>query len=258
MFKDDYKKANKNISPSPKLISETRELMKQELSKNKSTKLKKNFLKPSSIGLIAAGFLFSIISFSVLSSFLANNGTNLGIKSRLGKDEFLSTVELNNGSLKFEENVPYTLNTNPLLGSTDNIKPYSVNDYIEYLGVDPRPSYIPKGLSESTIDPQDLFKSNNDSIFIDTFKFFYEGTINGNEASLSILTSKNGFLKESKLASLPKDYNSKIKDTIVKTAYNKKLNEYYADFTYKSINFSITASNLTQKDFINILLSIIS
>lgn len=272
MFRDDYKKANENISPSQELISNTAKLMKQELNKqlsknneisadstDNSNSLKNhnkiidiNHRKNSKRSmnkylLAAAGISFCLLSTYVINHYVKNDR----IVTYLSDKEFVSDVELKDGNLSFDNDYVVPLENNDYL-STENIisKDYTVSEYIEYLGFDPKPSYIPSNIKDLTPNSQPLFTTNKDVIINDNYTFTY----GNDDCSLKVTVSKDHLPKNSKTSSEP---SSRINSTKLTTSFDSSTNEYFASFIYNSVGYNIQSKNISQKDFIKILLSII-
>ena len=193
------------------------------------------------------------------------------------KGQHQESVTLSNGTITFNDNA--SLNTAKLY--IDPLKTYreiwNESQVTEYLGTEFRPSYIPSGIKGSTGTPSWEVVFNNDgTIAYDTFGITYSENFideyNPQKRTLNIEVSKEKlpiqcamYLNDEEIASdingiklavgyCRMDYGPYSEKDKTPAGY---YDVYVAEFMYKNIGYYVQSENLTQEEFINVLLSIV-
>lgn len=290
MFKKAYSAANSRIDPSPRLIEDTINKIHKEQLRINSTDRKKFY----SLKIVAACIAVGIISVGVLprvlnlsssendpsankvpgDSISVNPSENNGkIVSKLTAGEHKNQVALSNGQLNF---------MNPDQGASDRAKlafnpsemytkEYTLEEYIKYLGKDPRPTYMPKDLKALTNYSQLITFYNNGDILYDNFSFNYGESLDAPSArSLTLTVSKDKlpidcvlYIDGSEPVSNINGHEIRVGYQNMPTSFNEN-NEptefqtmYFSEFIYNGMGYRILSTNLSQEEFVNILLSIV-
>ncbi|MCY6370622.1 hypothetical protein [Clostridium ganghwense] len=176
------------------------------------------------------------------------------ISTSLKDDEHSSVVELSNGILNFGESTPPMDSILYFDPETTTKRLLTQKEYIEYLGVDPRLSYIPTGLIEQPVNNLKIIENKNGTMAFDNGCFNYSSK--DNKKFLTVTTSKGGYPKDCAFIANESDSKSNINGIEVNVGYNQ-YNMYVATFMFKGIGYEITSTNITQKEFINVLISIL-
>ncbi|MCM1989043.1 DUF4367 domain-containing protein [Oceanirhabdus seepicola] len=176
------------------------------------------------------------------------------IITSLKDGEHSSVVELSKGILNFGEATPPMDSIMYFDPKTTTERSLTQKEYIEYLGVDPRPSYMIAGLIEQPVDNLMIIKNKNGTMAYDNgyFNYFSED----NNKVLTISTSKGGYPKNCALIATESESKSNINGIEVNVGHSLD-SMYVATFMYKGIGYEIESYNISQKEFINVLVSIL-
>jgi hypothetical protein len=209
-----------------------------------------------------------------LTKARGEDGTNR-IETALKSGTHQNTVRLSNGVLYFAE----VKEKGDKKFFFDPEKTYKENwtteRIIEYLGRDPRPCHVPEDLAGNEQNPQKIIFYNDGTVAYDNFHFGYnqitEADIRFEARTLSLEVSKERLPKADCFYIADNEKVSNINGHEVSVGYcvmtygpydeNKNPSGYYdvyfADFIHEGTGYRIRASNLSQEEFIDILLSIV-
>lgn len=219
-------------------------------------------------GLVAACFIVAVGAvlpnmLNEIKKFTENpivNIPNESIKEKikittsLKDDEYSSVVELSKGILNFGELTPPMDSILYFDPKTTTERLFTQKEYIEYLGVEPRPSYIPEGLIEQPVDNINVVENKNGTMAFDNGCFNYNSK--DNKKILTITTSKGDYPKNCGLIANESNNKSNIDGIEVNVGYDQH-SKYVATFIFKGIGYEIESVNITQDEFINVLISVI-
>jgi uncharacterized protein DUF4367 len=215
-------------------------------------------------GLVAACF---IVAFGATLPNMINNMNNApaGINNQVSdkkvkivtslKDQTHSpVVELSRGILNFGESTPSMDSILYFDPETTTERLLTQKEYIEYLGIEPRPSYIPPGLIEQAVNNFNVIENKNGTMAFDNGCFNYSSK--DNKKILTVTTSKGDYPKNCGLIANESNSKSNINGIEVNVGYDQH-SKYVATFIFKGIGYEIESVNITQKEFINVLISVI-
>lgn len=201
-----------------------------------------------------------------IPNILNNNWENLsiGLQEDIAKGEFkiitslkqgehYPVVELSNGILYFGESTPPMDSILYFDPETTTEHFLTQEEYIEYLGVDPRPSYVLTGLIEQPISSLKIIENKDGTIAYDNGYFNYSSQ--DNKKSLKISTSKGGYPMDCARIINASTSKSNINGIEINVGYNHDM--YVATFMLNGIGYEIQSYNIPQKEFINTLVSIL-
>lgn len=190
--------------------------------------------------------------------YTSYSNNNIKILTSLNKSKSEEKVSLSNSILYFNhEKIKYKDSFNIKLPSKKYTKNYGIEDYFNsYLKHNPIPDYLPQELLNSTKNNQILYYDLNGKIIDDKFILSYKY----DTKELLIVTTKINISKISNINNIKNIKPSYIYDTKIKLCYcnNKSSLSYYAQFKYKDIYFFIESKNISQEDFVKVLLSIVT
>jgi len=178
----------------------------------------------------------------------------INIITSLKDDEHYSVVELSKGILNFGESTPPMDSILYFDPETTTERFLTKKEYIEYLGVDPRPSYMAAGLIEQPANKLMIIENKDGTIAFDNGYFNYYSQ--DNKKSLTVSTSKGGYPKNCALIATESESKSNINGIEVNVGHSLD-SMYVATFMYKGIGYEIESYNISQKEFINVLVSIL-
>lgn len=198
------------------------------------------------------------------------------IKTALTKGKTVSKVKLSKGVLNFTKDIPAKPAASLYF---DPEKTYDVvltnEELIKYFGREFRSSYVPEGLKESDSGNAWYLKKNNDGTFAyDVVNVLYgegnEDFLNPHRKELHVKVSKGKLPITCVILTSDTTINSDINGVEIGVGYLKQgynydnngkpegyTDVYMAEFLYKGIGYEITSNNISQEEFIKVLLSII-
>ncbi len=198
------------------------------------------------------------------------------IKTCLSKGKTVSSVKLSKGVLNFIENVQ----EKPLAKLYfDPEKTYDLqltdDGIVKYFGREFRPSYVPAGIKEYDSGNTWFIKMNKDgSVAYDVVTVTYgesnEDFLNPFRKELNVKVSKGKLPITCVILTSDTKVDSNINGVKIgvghsKIGYNYNDNgkpegytdSYLAEFMYKGIGYQINSNNISQEEFIKVLLSIV-
>lgn len=217
---------------------------------------KKKFNWKIKNGLVAACLIvaFSATVPSVINQMDSNTEAENKIITSLKDTEHSSVVELSHGVLKFGDPLPAMESIIGFDPETTIQRSITQAEYIEYLGSDPRPSYMLTGLIEQPIDDLMIVENKDGTIAYDNGYFNYISQ--DTKKSLRISTSKDGYPIDCAFIINESNSKSNINGIDVNVGYNQD-NMYVATFMFNAIGYEVESYNIPQKEFIKILVSIL-
>ncbi len=240
-----YKDMNEKIQVPSRLKEDTIRLMKE----NKPVKRYGTFVY------VAAVFAVIIVFGMVSQQVRQGLKKEITICDALEENAVKEQVELSVGSLYFQSMAEEFTAPGLNLGILDG-KKISVGEeeYFDYLGKDPLPSYVPEGMEKKKTEEQMLTQREDGGYGEDLFSVKYEGS---NESSLEILLSAKGIPKADEAKGL---IGSLIDGTEIKTAFyetKSRKKVFLAYFQIDGVGYQIKSQGISQEEFIRILLSIL-
>lgn len=248
-LKKEYKKANARIVlPLEYLYKLSRNMMGYKEFNEGAQSIKK-YRKIA----IAAILFLSIGILSISTNFVYGDydkDTNNGLKIT----EYDKSINLSKGDFNYK-NLAYAKESSSEGADEDNgVEEWSETKYIDYLGLDPRPTYIPENFKEMTSNNQIEVMSEDRTLECDNFNFYYVGEDN---SYISIDVSKGQLPVYS---SSYKENSSSISIVDDEISYSEDLDtkdEHFKEFMHNNIGYSITAKGVSEEDFIKMISSII-
>ena len=139
-----------------------------------------------------------------------------------------------------------------------------LEEYISYLGYDPRPTWLPEDMKELERLVQ-LWYYENDDILDSSCRFYYSDYFGDSKAKRIDIDVDKGKLPNTDISILGEEKTSYINNIeiimghmVMDKIYDANNDLYYAEFIYNGIGYRITAENgVTQEEFIKVLKSII-
>lgn len=185
------------------------------------------------------------------------------IITHLVAGEHEDTVILSNGELYFNQ-VEEVGSAKIKLPEGAYKAEIQLEEYISYLGSDPRPTWLPEGMAESKKSVQ-LWYYENGEILDSSWAFRYSSDLENSLAKQIDIDIDKGKLPRTDIDILGEEKVSYINDTeiitghmILDKSHEANNDFYYAEFTYNGIGYRITAERgITQEEFIKVLQSII-
>lgn len=169
--------------------------------------------------------------------------------------EHSPVVELSNGILNFSEStIPSFESVLYFDPKTTIERSLTQEEYIDYLGVDPRPSYMLTELIEQPINNLMIIENKNGTMAYDNGYFNYSSQ--DNKKSLTVSTSKGGYPNDCAIIVVQSESKSNINGIEVNVGYNQA-GMYVATFMHNGIGYELESYNITQKEFIKVLVSIL-
>lgn len=279
-FRDNYKKLNRNIAPSDSLLNDTKEKMKTRIVKKSYFRKKYIVIGTSIAGIALLGFVLLGNNFNNKTSsndkFVKNEENKNEFELNLKEGQHEDRVVLDNGVLNFNKDL--AKNEVLLDFNITYEKNWTIEKIKEHLGIDPRPNYIPgdlKNIKSNNDNDRGVIYNADRNIEYDSFAFSYKENTNDyydpTERLLTVEVSKG---------SLPIECGKYLSDKILKsnignvelqleyvrTGYGPYDNDhnpsgyndiYTAYFMYKDIGYKIQSTNLSQEEFIKVIMSVI-
>lgn len=245
----EYKKANARIVlPLECIYKLSRNMLGyKELNKGDSTM--KKYKKIA----IAVIILLSIGTLTISRNFVYG-GYDKDINNELKITEYDKSINLSKGDFNYK-NLAYAKESSSEGADEENgVEEWSESRYIDYLGSDPRPAYIPEGFKEMTSNNQIEIISEDQTLECDNFNFYYLGE---NNNYISIDVSKGQLPVYS---SSYKENSSSISIVDDEISYSEDIDtkdEHFKEFMHNNIGYSITAKGVSEEDFIKMISSII-
>lgn len=184
------------------------------------------------------------------------------IITKLAEDEHEDTVILSNGELYFNQIVKEDFSKIKLPEGAYRSE-IELDEYISFLGSDPRPTWLPEGMEESSRQVQLWYYENGD-VLNSSWTFHYSSDFENSEAKRIDIDVDKGVLPSTDISILGEEQVSYIDKIEIIVGHmivdqNPKTNNlYYAEFIYNGIGYRITSENgVTQEEFIKLLKSII-
>ena len=185
------------------------------------------------------------------------------IITHLVAGEYEDTVILSNGELYFNQ-VEEVGSAKIKLPEGAYKAEIQLEEYISYLGSDPRPTWLPEGMAESKKSVQ-LWYYENGEILDSSWAFHYSSDLENSLAKQIDIDIDKGKLPRTDIDILGEEKVSYINNTeiitghmIMDNSHEANNDFYYAEFTYNGIAYRITAERgMTQEEFIKVLQSII-
>jgi len=207
-------------------------------------------------GLVAACLIvaFGTTIPNMLNQMASTTKEEYKIITSLKDTEHSSVVELSNGLLNFGDSLPPMESLLDFDPETTTQRSLTQAEYIEYLGVDPRPSYMLTELIEQPIDDLMIVQNKDGTMVYDNGYFNYSSQ--DNKKSLRISTSKNGYPIDCAFIVNKNNSKSNINGIDVNVGYNQD-SMYVATFMFNGIGYEVESYNIPQKEFIKILVSIL-
>ncbi len=230
---EQYKKMMSEISPSKDLIEDTKNKMKGGDFK----------MSKKSIIILAAALVLIIAAGAIIIPNITEN-------SEVPYD----------GPLVFQDGAGagamQKLFFDP---ATTHEEMWTEAQVFSYLGSDFRPSFVPAGLSISPQSEYFIILTNDGTMAYGVFGAYYfeDGNEEMDAKRLSIAVSKDALPITCTI--YPTDKSAEINGVSVKagSVTNEFGTKLYADFIYNGIGYTVTGDNLSEKDFSDVVLSII-
>lgn len=204
----------------------------------------------------AAAVLAGIVILGALSfQIKQRTGNDIMISDALDENSVKEQVELSKGSMYFQ-NISGEFSSPGLnLGVMDG-QQISINeeDYFAYLGKNPLPSYIPKGMVKQDSGEQLLTKKEDGTYAEDIFSIKY---VKDNESTMEIILSAQGIPEGEDAKELT---GNVVNGVELKAAYYGTKPEemvFLAYFQADGIGYKIKSRGISQEEFIQVILSII-
>lgn len=243
-----YKNVNERITVPDRLKEDTIRLMK--VKENKPAKRYETYVYAAAVFAVIA--VFGVVSLQIRQRM----GKDITISDALDGNSVKEQVELSEGSLEFEKIGGEFSAPRLNLGVIDGQKVLvSETDYFAYLGKNPLPSYIPEGMTKQETEGQMLTQKEDGTYLEDLFSIRYEGS---NESFLEILLSADSIPEEEASKDLPGSF---VDDIEIKTAYYGVESEqtvFLAYFQSEGVGYRIKSRGISQKEFIETVLSVIN
>lgn len=240
-----YKSACEKIAVPPETIDKTaKRLAQARLDANNPDAAR--LARYTRYRRIAAAFIAAILALPVLISvFMTDSGP---IVTKLEDGAHAELVELRDGRLSFQQDTGDSLvNQHPILtGPGVRREEWDAERYIEYLGADAKPGYLPAGMlqrEESIV----VYVSANGSIVSDCRTTSYAS---GGGGSVQISVSKGRLPPQ---CNRDCEENSRIKDVPLAVGVARSASAYWAQFVLDGIGYYIETEGISQKEFVKIL-----
>lgn len=255
-MKDDiltqYKGANEKIQVPSQLKEDTIRLMKENKSMKQGHKPMKKYRYFAYAAALVGVLVLGIVSLQIRQK----SEKGIVICDVLDENRIEEQVALSQGSLSFQGVAGEFSAPGLNLGIADGEKVLvSEEEYFGYLGENPLPSYVPKGMEKKEPEERMLTQKEDGSYADDLFLTEYEGD---DESSLEILLSAKGIPKADEAGALESSLAGGIE---IKTAfYGTKpgTTVFLAYFQTDGVGYRIKSRGISQEEFIQVLLSILN
>lgn len=247
-LKREYKKANARIVLPLEYIYKLSRNMMDYKEESKGEQAMKKYRK-----IAIAAILFLSIGILTISTNFVYGGYDKDTNNGLKITEYDKSINLSKGDFNYK-NLAYAKESSSKGADEGNgVEEWSETKYIDYLGLDPRPTYLPENFREMTSNQIEII-SDDETLESDNFNFYYVGE---NNSYISIDVSKGQLPVYS---SSYKENSSSISIVDDEISYSEDLDtkdEHFKEFMHNDIGYSITAKGVSEEDFIKMISSII-
>lgn len=259
MDKKSYVRTINKVSVSENKKCEISQILEEKVLQKQNAVKKLSNKKTFYFKTVLATFVLFIGVFGVMS-YVNNSNTNGSdkIKTSLKKGELAETVYLTNGVLYFPSYKNNLFSESKIALPESKSVVWSYSQVCEYIGKDIKLKYVPKNLKDSNLnDVQTVYIDTNGNVVYDNINLTYSEEISNSEAPyLTVIMSKGKLPTTDEVFLDDNDTLSNIGNINVKIKCIS--NDFYsAELEYDGIGYLIKSSEITQKDFINVLLSIV-
>ena len=248
-LKKEYKKANSRIVLSLEYIYKLSRDMMGHKEDSKGELAMKKYKK-----IAVAAILFISIGILTISTNIVYGDYDKDLKDGLKITEYDKSINLSKGDFNYKNLAYAKEGSSEGADGEDGVEEWSETKYIDYLGLDPRPTYLPENFKEVTSSNQTEIVAEDQTLECDNFNFYYVGE---NNSYISIDVSKgqlpiysSSYKENSSSISIVDDEISCSEDLDTK-------DEHLKEFMHNDIGYSITAKGVSEEDFIKMISSII-
>lgn len=248
-LKREYKRANARIVLSLEFIYKLSRKMMEYKVKSKGELAMKMYKK-----IAVASIMFLSVGILTVSTNIVYGNHDKDLKNGLKITEYDKSINLSKGDFNYK-NVAYAKEGSSEGADKDDVvEKWSETKYIDYLGLDPRPTYLPDNFKEITSNNQSEKVAKDKTLESDNFNFYYVGE---NNSYISIDVSKGQLPVYSSSYKENSSSISIIDDEVSYSEDEDTQDEHFKEFMHKDIGYSITAKGVSEEDFIKMISSII-